>query len=165
MAREYARIKTDIWNDPEFRALPSGPQRLYHLILEQPDLSLCGVIRPAFARWADFASDTTVKSIRRDSQTLEANRYILLDEQKDELLVRTFVRHDIILTSPNVIVGLSNAFAATHSQCLREIVIFELGRAKDQGLMKRLPEGLAEKDHNRLSKPFIEAWRDRLVKP
>lgn len=161
MAREYARFKTSIWSDPDFLALTSDAQLLYHLIVEQPELSLCGVIRPAFGRWSDFSSDMTLPKIKKAATALSEKSFILTDSAKDELLVRSFVRHDIILSSPNVIVGLSNAFASTHSEELRNVVIEELEKASDQGLMKRLPEGLEQKFLNRLANPFVKAWENR----
>lgn len=160
MAREYARIKTSIWSDPEFRALPIDAQWLYHLIIEQPEISLCGVIRPALARWSDFAPDMTIGRVKKAVGTLSTKNYILSDIAKDELLIRSFVRHDINLKSPNVIVGLSNAFANTHSEVLRCTVICELAKATDQGLMEQLPEGLEQGFRNRLANPFVKAWEN-----
>lgn len=165
MARDYARIKTSIWNDKDFLALPGDAQRLYHLIVEQPELNLCGVIRPAFPRWSRFASDTPLPKIKKAAAKLVEKKYLLVDELEDELLIRTFVRHDINLNSPNVIVGLSNAFGTTRSHTLQCTIIHELARAKDQGLMKLLPKGLEEGLLNRLANPFVNAWANRLVKP
>lgn len=159
MAREYARIKTSIWNDPHFLSLTKGCQWLYHLILEQAELNLCGVIRPAWSRWAEFASDASVRSVQRDAATLVTEKYLLLDDRWDELLARTFVRHDVNLKSPNVVVGLSQAFEATHSETLRATVIQELGKANELGLLEGFPKGLPEGLDKRLARPFWDAMR------
>jgi hypothetical protein len=162
MARDYARIKTSIWTDDDFIALPSGPQRTYHLILEQPELSLCGVLQPAYKRWAGFAPDTTMEDIEKDVFQLADATFVVIDDATDELLARSFVRHDIALSSENALVGVSRAFETIHSKVLRKVLIEELRKADDQSLLDRvtrhIPDGDKKPLRDRLSKPFVLAW-------
>lgn len=86
MAREYGRIKTAIWDDEDFLALTTGAQWLYKLILTQRELNLCGVIRPAYGRWASFSKDATQRSVKKWAAELTEAKYILADNDWDELL-------------------------------------------------------------------------------
>lgn len=94
MARSYARIMTAIWRNKEFRALESGPQRAFLLLVSQPDITAVGVLPLTLRRWADMAADTTVESLEKDLMALESGRFIAIDRVTEELLVRSFVKWD-----------------------------------------------------------------------
>lgn len=94
MARSYARIMTAIWRDKDFRALASGPQRIYLLLVTQPDISAAGVLALRPRRWADMAFDTTMGDVRSCLRALEESRFVVVDWETEEVLVRSFVRWD-----------------------------------------------------------------------
>ena len=94
MARSYANILTSIWRDPAFRVLPGEAQRCYLMLVTQPDISAAGTLALTVGRWSGLASDTTPDDIRRALATLSDTRHIVMDDQEEELLVRSFVRHD-----------------------------------------------------------------------
>ena len=103
MARTEARIKTSIWNsDPEFISLPSSAQRLYLLLCSQSTINLCGVIALTPGRWARMAIDTSTESIEADLAVLEAERFVIVDRETEEVLVRTMMKHDHVLEIPKV---------------------------------------------------------------
>jgi hypothetical protein len=94
MARDYANIFTAIWREPDWKALPSRAQRTYFMLVTQPDISAAGTLDLTAKRWAKLAADTTVVTIRADLEVLAAARFVFVDEDTEELLVRTFVKHD-----------------------------------------------------------------------
>lgn len=94
MARDYAQIFTAIWKDADFRALDSGAQRVYLLLVTQPDISAAGTLGLTINRWSRFAEDTTRSGIEKDLYALEESGFICFDEETEELLVRTFIKHD-----------------------------------------------------------------------
>lgn len=94
MARSYANILTSIWRDAGFRGLPAAAQRAYLMLVTQPDISAAGTLPLTPGRWAGLAPDTTVDDIRRVLVTLSDARFVVVDGQEEELLVRSFVRHD-----------------------------------------------------------------------
>lgn len=94
MARDYARIMTAIWRNPEFRALDEAPQRAYLLLVTQPEISAVGVLALRLRRWADMAKDTTAESLSRSLKELESGRFIVVDWDSEELLIRSFIRWD-----------------------------------------------------------------------
>jgi hypothetical protein len=109
MARDHARVYCAIWGDPDWRALPPTAQRLYLLALSQRDISHAGVVAFTPARWAALAANTSTASIRRDARLLEERDYVVLDEATEELLIRTFIRHDRVLVVPNVAIAMARA--------------------------------------------------------
>lgn len=94
MARSFARIITAIWRNAEFRALHSGAQRVYLLLVTQPNISAAGTLPLTVRRWAEMSPDTTVQHINRELEALTAGRFIGVDLSTEEVLVRSFVRWD-----------------------------------------------------------------------
>ncbi len=124
MPRTHAVVFTSVWtDDADWLALTADAQRLYWLLLSQPKLTLIGVIDYVPKRWARMASDTTLDSIKAAIDELEASpsRFVLVDHDTDELLIRTFVKHDIekIQRNQNLLRGLWNAWAKIQSRQLR----------------------------------------------
>lgn len=94
MARDYARIMTAIWRNKEFRALSEQQQRAYLFLVTQPDISAAGVLPLRVRRWADAASSSTSDSLTQLFKELEAGRFIVVDWDAEELLIRSFIRWD-----------------------------------------------------------------------
>lgn len=149
MARSRATIFTSLWEpDSEFRDLSANAQRVYLMLLSQADLSLCGVIAITVRQWAHNATDTTVETVWEGLHELDAAAYIFLDEEEQQLRIRTFAKHDGVLRQPNIIVAMSKDFNAIKSQPLREGFL--------KGLPEGLLEGLAKGYRERLGQPFVE---------
>ncbi len=153
MARTEARIKCDIWDDEEFRSLTLEAQWLYHAILEQKDLTLCGVLTWTPKRFAKLASNANAGATKRALDLLRSRRYVLVDEETDELWVRTLIQNDRVLDNHNSIVGMSNAFGAIHSQVIRDALVKGVLDGVGKGVLDALPKGVRD----RLSKPFTHA--------
>lgn len=94
MAREYARIMTAIWRNAEFRSLGETQQRAYLFLVTQPDISAAGVLALRLRRWADAAATSTADSLTQVLKELEAGRFIVVDWDAEELLIRSFIRWD-----------------------------------------------------------------------
>jgi len=164
----HVKLKASIWTDDNFTSLASAAQRLYVVIVSQPSITLCGVIQPSYKRWATFAPDTTVEDIQLAAKTLEEHKFIEVDDETDELLVRSFVRHGVALASDNAVVGMSRAFETIHSKVLRKVVIEELRKVQHKDLLKDLgrrvpevtPEGQKPRPplRDRVSEVFLLAW-------
>ncbi len=95
MARNYANLFTAIWaRDGEFVRLSCGAQRMYLLLVSQPEVSACGMLPLRLRRWSALAPDTTEGDLRMALKELEEHRFVVVDEDTEELLVRSFTRHD-----------------------------------------------------------------------
>lgn len=121
MARGHARIKTTIWKDETFTARTPEAQRVYFMLLSQPGLSFCGVIDYTGRRWAALAKGTTAKTIAKAVEELADAKFVVLDEDHEELWVRSFVRHDGVLSGgPKLLSAMWKDFAAIASPLIRE---------------------------------------------
>lgn len=119
MARSYAKVKGSIWRDQDWCQLPTEEQRLYLLLVSQPDITNCGVIPYLPTRWARLASDTTVDDVERIAGSLQARRFIVVDDDTCEVLVRTFVKHDQVLEQPKIKAAAARQYDGIQSARIR----------------------------------------------
>lgn len=135
MARDRANIFTNIWTDTDWRALAGEEQHLYLLLMTHPDLSYSGVCDWRPGRLAKMRGDATRADIERAGAALQAKRFILIDEETEEVLIRSYIRHDGVLKQPNLAVSFVNAYGAAASPEIRMLIIHELKR-----LVNEFPE-------------------------
>lgn len=130
MARSYGKLYVSIWDHTgDFITLTAGAQRLYHFFVSHPQLSACGLLPLQPKKWARFAADLTERSVRKALAELVAQRYVLVDEATEEVLVRTYVLHDGGVRTPNIEKAIRRAIDGIESQPLRDAAEEELGRA------------------------------------
>ena len=136
MARDYARVRVSIWADDDFRSLTAAAQHLYFTLLTAATLSHAGVADWRPGRLAPLAADLDQHAIRRAASELIHQLYIVVDVDTEEVLIRSFVRHDGLLAQPKMAVAMANAHAGIASPTLRGIVVHELQRlrAQDPGI-------------------------------
>lgn len=101
MAREHARILCSIWRpDSTFRDRSPDAQRLYFLLLSQRELNNAGVMPLMVSKWARCSPGTTVEDVEKALNELVEHRFVLVDRDTEELLVRSFMRNDGTLKHP-----------------------------------------------------------------
>lgn len=115
MARTHARLFCSIWNDPVFTALSVESQRLYLLALSQPNISLCGVVPWTPKRWARFSPESKADDLEHAVVELENAGLVLLDQETEELWVKSFVRYDGILGNSKLEKGMRDALSTVLS--------------------------------------------------
>lgn len=157
MARTEARIKCAIWKDDDYRSLTLEAQWLYTAILSQQDLTLCGVLTWTPKRFAKLASNASAAAAKKALDHLRSKRYVVVDEETDELWVRTFAKNDGVVDSPNLILAMSHDFGAIHSSTIREGLVEGLGEGFLEGLPQRFKKPLPQGFMERLAGPFVEA--------
>ncbi len=137
MARQYAKFRTDMWRlDDDLRGLPREAQHLYFVLITSPDLSLAGVADWRPNRVAKLADGWTPKQVTAAAKILTDGRFILVDEDTEEVLVRTFIKHDELLRSHTTAIGVVTAWGSVYSQRLRLAVSDEV---------TKLAEGLSDR--------------------
>lgn len=134
MARDYGRIRLDIWADEDWRDLPSLPQWLYLHLLSSPSLNFCGVTDWRPARVAALAAELNADDVEYAAAWLEAGEFIVVDRATEEVLVRSWIKHDGLLSSPNMAKAMVKAHAAIGSGILRAVIVDQLERIKANGL-------------------------------
>lgn len=128
MARDRANINTSIWTDQDFRDLNMAEQHLYKLLMTHPSLTYVGVTDWRPGRIAAMTADLTADMVRSTAESLQSKRYVFIDEETEEILVRSFLRNDGLLKQPKLSISMVNAFGATASKAIREVITFELQR-------------------------------------
>ncbi|GAA3958235.1 hypothetical protein GCM10023085_45870 [Actinomadura viridis] len=141
--RKEARIFASIWNDEVFLALTPREQRLYFFLLSQKDLSYCGVISLRMRRWARSAEGLTAAQVEEDLKALsrpfqrssadgdpvEPSRpLIVVDEDTEEVFVRSLIRLDGIWAMPNVLKAAREAATLVESPTILAELLEELRR-------------------------------------
>lgn len=126
MARDHARILCSIWRDADFLALSKDAQRAYMLLLSQPKLTLCGSLDYMPQRWASLAFDDDQESLEASICELCDTGFVVVDQEAGELIIRSFVKHDGLLSSPNLVQAMWKAWLGVFSEELRYAVIEQL---------------------------------------
>jgi hypothetical protein len=129
MAREHARILCSIWRPgDDFRDRSPEAQRLYFLIVSQRELNNAGVVPLMVNKWSRCSAGTTAADIEIALAELEEHRYVVVDRDTEELLVRTFIRNDGVARQPNVLKSALRLARQIESASLRRALAFELVR-------------------------------------
>lgn len=169
MARSEARIKTAIWNDPDFVALDPMTQWVYVVALSQPTVSFCGVTPYTPRKWSNLAGGVTVAVVRKAIKTLSNHDYVIVDEDTEELWIRTFIKHDGVLAKPNIVIAMTKDFAAIQSPTIAVRFLDALGERFlgrfDPVLRKRFGEPFVKSYAKRYPQPFPEGLPEPLVEP
>lgn len=132
MARDRANIRTDMIGDDKYRELTHSEQWLYKLLLIHPSLSYAGVADWRPGKLASTTSDLTAEDVRRIGQGLQAKYFIYIDEETEEVFIRSFVKHDGLLKQHRLPISMANDYAAISSKDIRKFFVHELGRAKEK---------------------------------
>ena len=135
MARDHARIKINIWDQDDFTELKSLEQHAYFVLASNRGLSRCGVLDYIPSRFESLARDLTPTRFKAAIAGLRAARFVVIDDRTQELLVRTYVRHDGVLDRVNMGKATGTAFEAVVSHDIRDAIGEELAK-----LMKECPD-------------------------
>lgn len=133
MANDHARIRRDIWGDDDWRGLTSPAQWLYLHLLSSPNITFAGIVDWRPPRIAALTAELTAADVDTFAGELIAERFILPDPDTEEVLIRSWVKHDGLLRSPNVTKALVKAHMGTASRVLRAVLVDQLIRLHDSG--------------------------------
>lgn len=128
MARGHGRILTSIWEDEDFLALTEEQQRLYLFLISQPNLNHAGLLPLTLRRWARKAAGLTAADLETRLHALAQARFLVLDEDTEELLIRSFVRNDGVWKQPKVMGAMVSGALEISSRVLRRALLEEMDR-------------------------------------
>lgn len=154
MARSHARIQTAIWGDRDFKARSGPAQLAYFMLTSQPDLGHSGLLSLTVRRWAGLSANGTKESIWEAITELADTDFVVVDEDTEELLIRSLVRNDNAWKQPKVLAVAIAEAARISSPKLRARFCDEMKRIDPselpdktredvEALLKELPESLA----------------------
>ncbi|BAH32990.1 hypothetical protein [Rhodococcus erythropolis] len=145
MASEFTRMNRDIWSSDEFLDLSASAQHLYFVLWTHPNLSFCGSVEWHPGKLSTRASDLTPELVIEAGMELARNLFIVVDPETEEVLVRSWIKHDGLCRQPNMAVAMSKDRANLSSRSLRGVVVHEVAKL-------------------RVSEPGLSAWkRDQVV--
>ncbi|WP_052684540.1 hypothetical protein [Lentzea aerocolonigenes] len=128
MARDHARFYLSMWDDPDFIALSALAKLVYVQLCMQRKLSYSGELTVSVKRWAKAHPDQDTDSVRAALAELDAARFIVVDHDTDELLIRSFIRSDKLFKQPNVLRAALRSAFEIESPLLRRALASELRR-------------------------------------
>jgi hypothetical protein len=128
MANAAGMLKESIWRDKEFRALPRTAQATYAQLLSQKDLDRAGMQPLQVSKWAKGCDDITEADIWADLKLLESRRFIFVDEDSDEVFIRSYMRHSQVTKYPQFMKAALRCAGMVASTALRQELADELRR-------------------------------------
>jgi hypothetical protein len=128
MARSFAKIFQRIWADPAWRALDGESQHLYFLLISQPQMNLAGILPLQPRKWAACVSDWDVGTVEGALKRLSGDRFVIVDEDTEEVLVRSMIRNDEAYRTPGMLKSILKLAEGAQAPQIRGVLCEELGR-------------------------------------
>jgi hypothetical protein len=133
VARSEARLRTSIWDDDDFLIRPGREQLAYIFFVSQPDISHCGVLSLRLKRWAKKLKYTP-ELLDGVLTGLSESRFVVVDYDEEELLVRSYLRNDGVLRNFKVLKAAASNLPQVMSKPIRETIANEIERSLHEGL-------------------------------
>lgn len=130
MARDYAQLRHDIWSDDAWRALTVPAQHLYMLLLSDPRLSYCGVTDWHPGKLAQRSGENRGRDTLIAGAELAEAHFVVIDEDTEEVLIRSYLKHDPLMKNPRLAVTMAKDFGVVASNKIRAAIVWELQRLK-----------------------------------
>ncbi|WP_438489510.1 hypothetical protein [Streptomyces sp. S186] len=128
MARGHGRILTSIWEDEDFLNLDERDQRMYLFLISQPNLNHAGLLDLTLRRWSRKARGLTVAELEKRITALDEARFVVVDDDTEELLIRSFVRNDGVWRMPKVMGAMVSGALEISSKRLQRALLAEMDR-------------------------------------
>ncbi|UFS59498.1 hypothetical protein [Subtercola endophyticus] len=130
--KRFSQIRSEMWLDDEWRRMTVAGQHLYLLVLTHPERSLAGLLDWRPGRIKEFAAEWTFTDVMIAAGECSDKFFLVFDQDTEEVLVRSFVRHDGILKQPRMGVAVANAFGSIGSNKLRGVLVHELMKLRSE---------------------------------
>lgn len=130
MANAAGVLKESIWRDKEFRALPRTAQATYAQLISQKELDRAGVQPLQITKWTKGCDAFTAEDFTADLKVLEQHRFVFVDEDTDELFIRSYMRHCDVARYPNILKNALRCAGMVASEKIRHELAKELRRLR-----------------------------------
>jgi hypothetical protein len=128
LAKEYGQLRHDIWSDDDWLNLTVPAQHLYMVLLSDPTLNYCGVANWHVGRMAQRSAENGPQDTLRAASELSDTHFIVIDEITEEVMIRSYLKHDPILKNPRLSVTMAKEYGVIGSRKIRAAIVFELQR-------------------------------------
>ena len=132
MAHRFARYLSSTHDDPDWAALTTLQHDCYMALVSSEVITWCGVLPYIPARFSSFAADLTPKKVASAWGSLERSGLLVIDKKASEVLVRSFVRHDEVMKSPNLAKAFLRAFGKVRSRKIKDALTTEIARLRKE---------------------------------
>jgi hypothetical protein len=119
--RKACMIQTAIWQDDDFVALSPDAKCVYLMLLTQPNVSTCGVLSLRYRHWARLLGVSTKKLVAALSE-LGVAGFIADDPDTEELLIRTWVKHNVG-ENPKMVAAARDQYKGIYSERLKKRLV------------------------------------------
>lgn len=130
MANAAGMLKESVWRDKDFRALPRTAQTTYAQLISQKELDRAGMQPLQVTKWAKGCDEVTDADIWADLKVLEERRFVFVDEDTDELFVRSYMRQCEVVRYPNILKNALRCAGLVASEKIRRELAAELRRLR-----------------------------------
>lgn len=177
MARDHGRILSSIWyEDGDWRHLDGAAQRLYLMLISEPNLTWAGTLPLTIRRWSTTCVDLTVELVMDQLRILSNAKYVVVDEDTEEVLVRTLIKNDRVYRQPKVLMAARDHATKIASRRIRHALADELStvplddlsvsvREQVEPMLKALVETLSEGLPEPYREPFAEPIAEGIGNP
>jgi hypothetical protein len=131
--RRFAMIPCDIDTWDGWTDLEPLEQWLYQLMRRQRDLTQAGVIDLHIARWAGEAKGVTREMVHDLLISLAAKEYIVVDFDREEVLLCWFITTDGVFRKPNPLSAAATAIKHVRSPGIKTVLYNELKMLDESG--------------------------------
>jgi hypothetical protein len=112
------------------------------VLISQESINMAGVLPKQLRRWAGCVDGWTPEGVQSALDRLTERRYTLVDEDTEEVLVRSLIRNDEAYKTPGMLKSILKSAEHTQAPELRTALAVELGRL-DPLEGKKAEEGAA----------------------
>lgn len=147
MSRQYGTVSTGIWDDEDFQELSEPAQRMYIMLTTQVGLTPAGTIPITLRRWAKYSKHSTIEGLSEALQELADALFVVIDWDREELLVRSFVRWDHGYKNTKRLAAIRSAAVTIRSKLLAGVLAHELNRLEITHELKAEPIDAASMGH------------------
>lgn len=127
MTRTYAKSFLSMWAPgSDFLQLSTDAQWLYWVLFSHPSLTPAGTLPLQPRKWAQCSKDMTQRRVTAALADLVRSEKVIVDEDTEEVLIRTFIRWDKGWRTPNINTSIKASIAQIESDGLRHVATREL---------------------------------------
>jgi hypothetical protein len=159
-------ILTTIWRDPEFGALRPAAKLVYLMLLSQPDVNHLGVLPLVPGRWARLVGYPP-EAMTECLTELDQARFLVVDPDAQQVLIRTLLRNDGIVRQPNVLRAALAAVSTLASRRIATALLDEVSRVRAEEGNDKIQHTLDEMKAllETLGEPFPEPFAEPFPEP
>lgn len=129
MSQDYVAVFRSRWStDDDWRALSPQAQWTYDMLLQHPDRNEAGVLSLTVKKWTRLAHGLDVAWLRAGMAELDAAGFIVVDEDTEEVLVRSFIRRAEVYKHVRLFLNALRAVSEVESDRLKSALGQELVR-------------------------------------